>query len=59
MTTGIPQVVYVTKLDKVCPAVHKDPTGMFHSKAVHDAVEKAAVVMGLPRCYVYPIINYE
>lgn len=56
---GIPQVVYVTKLDKVCPAVHKDPTGMFHSKAVHDAVEKAAVVMGLPRCYVYPIINYE
>ena len=55
----IPQVVYLTKLDKVCPKVEEDAKHVFHSAAVRDAVDKVADVMGLPRGYVLPIKNYE
>ena len=57
--TDIPQVVYLTKLDKVCPEVEKDSKHVFHSTGVRDAVDKVADVMGLPRGYVLPIKNYE
>ena len=45
----IPQVVYLTKLDKVCPKVEEDAKHVFHSAAVRNAVDKEADVMGLPR----------
>ncbi|XP_065936839.1 interferon-induced protein 44-like [Magallana gigas] len=56
---NIPQVVYLTKLDKVCPMVEEDAGHMFHSSAVREAVDKIADVMGLPRGFVLPIKNYE
>ncbi|XP_062582888.1 uncharacterized protein LOC134244647 [Saccostrea cucullata] len=56
---NIPQVVYLTKLDKVCASVNKDASKMFHSPAVRDTVDKVADVMGLPRGYIMPIKNYE
>ncbi|XP_078340011.1 interferon-induced protein 44-like isoform X4 [Crassostrea virginica] len=56
---NIPQVVYLTKLDKVCPKVEEDTKHVFHSAAVRDTVDKVADVMGLPRGYVLPIKNYE
>ena len=52
-------MVYLTKLDKVCPEVEEDAKHAFHSAAVRDAVDKVADVMGLPRGYVLPIKNYE
>ena len=52
-------MVYLTKLDKVCPEVEEDAKHVFHSVAVRDAVDKVADVMGLPRGYVLPIKNYE
>ena len=52
-------MVYLTKLDKVCPEVEEDSKHVFHSTAVRDAVDKVADVMGLPRGYVLPIKNYE
>uniref|UniRef100_A0A8W8M6Q4 TLDc domain-containing protein n=1 Tax=Magallana gigas TaxID=29159 RepID=A0A8W8M6Q4_MAGGI len=56
---NIPQVVYLTKLDKVCPMVEEHAGLMFHSSAVREAVDKIADVMGLPRGFVLPIKNYE
>ena len=52
-------MVYLTKLDKVCPKVEEDAKHVFHSAAVRNAVDKVADVMGLPRGYVLPIKNYE
>ncbi|XP_062573036.1 interferon-induced protein 44-like [Saccostrea cucullata] len=56
---NIPQVVYLTKLDKVCPKVDEDASNMFYSPAVRDTVNKVADVMGLPRGHILPIKNYE
>lgn len=56
---GLPQVVFLTKLDKVCPDVNEDVTNTFTSSAVCDAVEKVADLMGLPRAHVLPVKNYE
>ncbi|XP_061187448.1 interferon-induced protein 44-like [Saccostrea echinata] len=56
---NIPQVVYLTKLDKVCPKVNEDASNMFYSPAVRDTVNKVADVMGLPRGHILPIKNYE
>ncbi|XP_022300318.2 interferon-induced protein 44-like [Crassostrea virginica] len=56
---NIPQVVYVTKMDKVCSDVQMDPTIMFHNESVCEAVNKTSNVMGIPRGHIYPIINYE
>ena len=57
--TDIPQVVYVTKMDKVCSDVQMDPRIMFHNEAVCEAVNKTSNVIGIPRGHIYPIINYE
>ena len=57
--TDIPQVVYLTKLDKICPIVQEDAKYVFHSSAVRNAVDRIAEIMGLPRGYVLPINNYE
>ena len=52
--TAVPQVVYLTKLDKVCPLVDKDVSNMFKSMAVKKAVDKTAEIFGLPRSHVLP-----
>ena len=52
-------MVYLTKLDKVCPEVKEDSKHVFYSTGVRDAVDQVADVMRLPRGYVLPIKNYE
>ncbi|XP_078309380.1 interferon-induced protein 44-like [Crassostrea virginica] len=56
---GLPQIVLLTKLDKICPDVNDDVTNTYRSSAVCDAVEKVADIMGLPRGHVLPVKNYE
>ncbi|XP_048739753.2 interferon-induced protein 44-like isoform X2 [Ostrea edulis] len=56
---NIPQVVYMTKMDKVCPNVDEDAANMFYSSGVRDAIDKMSDIMGLPRGYIMPIKNYE
>ena len=57
--TGIPQVVLLTKVDKLCKEVQKDVSKVFHSKAVLDAVNSIAELVGIPRGHVLPVRNYE
>uniref|UniRef100_K1RB26 Interferon-induced protein 44 n=1 Tax=Magallana gigas TaxID=29159 RepID=K1RB26_MAGGI len=56
---GIPNVVYLTKLDKVCPVVDEDVRRVYHSQACKQALETAADVIGIPRGHVFPVKNYE
>nr|XP_022300549.1 interferon-induced protein 44-like isoform X2 [Crassostrea virginica] len=56
---GLPQIILLTKLDKICPDVNDDVTNTYRSSAVCDAVEKVADIMGLPRGHVLPVKNYE
>ncbi|XP_062570005.1 interferon-induced protein 44-like [Saccostrea cucullata] len=56
---GIPQLVLLTKMDKVCEFVEKDISNMFVSEGVEGLVTKAADVIGIPRSHVLPVKNYE
>ncbi|XP_069123067.1 interferon-induced protein 44-like isoform X2 [Argopecten irradians] len=56
---GIPQVVLMTKIDKICEEISNDVSKIFYSTAIKDSVEKVAMVMGLPRSHVLPVKNYE
>ncbi|XP_056000050.1 interferon-induced protein 44-like [Ostrea edulis] len=56
---NLPQVVLLTKLDKICPDVEEDVTNTFKSSSISDAVEKVSDIMGLPRAHVLPVKNYE
>ncbi|XP_061167732.1 interferon-induced protein 44-like isoform X2 [Saccostrea echinata] len=56
---GIPQLVFLTKMDKVCGFVEKDISNMFMSEVVEGLVNKAADVIGIPRSHVFPVKNYE
>ncbi|XP_056000058.1 interferon-induced protein 44-like isoform X2 [Ostrea edulis] len=56
---NVPQVVLLTKLDKICPEVEEDVTNTFSSSSISHAVEKVAEMMGLPRAHVLPVKNYE
>lgn len=58
-SAGLPHVVYLTKLDKVCPLVDQDVRTIYHSQACKQALEIAADVIGLPRGHVFPVKNYE
>lgn len=45
-SAGLPHVVYLTKLDKVCPLVDQDVRTIYHSQACKLALEIAADVIG-------------
>ncbi|XP_062590728.1 interferon-induced protein 44-like [Saccostrea cucullata] len=56
---GIPQLVFLTKMDKICEHVKKDISNMFTSEIVEGAVNKAANIIAIPRSHVFPVKNYE
>ncbi|KAL5004727.1 hypothetical protein ScPMuIL_018183 [Solemya velum] len=56
---GIPQVVLLTKVDRVCEFVCEDLSKVFESGAVKDVVDKVSQLLGLPRLHVMPVKNYE
>ncbi|XP_067682043.1 interferon-induced protein 44-like [Haliotis asinina] len=56
---GVPQVILLTKVDKVCPVLDKDLSGLFKNITVSDLVDTVAQMFGLPRGCVLPIKNYE
>lgn len=55
---GLPHVVLLTKIDKICPEVNENMTKTYTSTAVCDAVNKTAEIMGLPSAHVFPVKNY-
>ncbi|KAM9495811.1 interferon-induced protein 44-like [Clarias gariepinus] len=55
---GIPQVILLTHVDQVCPAVQDDLKHIYSSQTVKDKMQKAAELVGLPLSYVLPVKNY-
>ncbi|XP_063427095.1 interferon-induced protein 44-like [Mytilus trossulus] len=56
---GIPQVVLLTKIDKVCEATAEDISQVFYSPIIQETVDRVSQIMGLPRSHILPIKNYE
>lgn len=55
----IPQLILLTKIDKVCDSVDEDTAYVFKSKKVEEHIEKASALLGLPRGDILPMKNYE
>ncbi|XP_053403864.1 interferon-induced protein 44-like [Mercenaria mercenaria] len=55
----LPQLVLVTKIDKVCAHVEEDISTVFQSVAIQELVDKVSDMFGLPRNHVLPVKNYE
>ncbi|CAG2250104.1 unnamed protein product [Mytilus edulis] len=56
---GIPQLVLLTKIDKVCEATSEDLSQVFFSPVVQETVDRVSQILGLPRSNILPIKNYE
>lgn len=56
--TGIPQIVLLTKADKICPKVDADISLVFKSEEVKQQVFKISQLLGIPVNQVLPIKNY-
>ncbi|XP_060566680.1 interferon-induced protein 44-like [Ruditapes philippinarum] len=56
---GIPQIILLTKVDKLSKEVEQDVSLVFKSPEVEEHVGKASQLLGLPRANVLPIKNYE
>lgn len=55
----VPQMVLLTKVDKICPEVESDTSKVYKSEAVLEQVNKISQLLGIPRNYVLPVKNYE
>lgn len=56
---GVPQVVLLTKIDKVCEHTGEDLSKIFYSQVIQETVDRVAQIIGLPRSHILPIKNYE
>ncbi|XP_053388647.1 interferon-induced protein 44-like [Mercenaria mercenaria] len=55
----IPQMVLLTKVDKLCKDVQSDISFVYQSQIVEEHVDKASQLLGLPRTNILPVKNYE
>ena len=58
-TSDVPQLILLTKVDKLCEEVKADVTNLYKSHAVQKVVEKAAEIFRIPSGNVIPVKNYE
>lgn len=56
---GIPHVVILTNIDKICCLENDNVQKFFTNGLVETAVSNTARVIGLPRSHVLPVKNYE
>lgn len=56
---GIPHVVLLTHIDKICNLEIDNVQNVFTSARIETAVNKTARVLGIPRSHVLSVKNYE
>uniref|UniRef100_K1Q7G6 Interferon-induced protein 44-like protein n=1 Tax=Magallana gigas TaxID=29159 RepID=K1Q7G6_MAGGI len=56
---GLPQVVLLTKIDKICASLQDDVGLTYYIPTVQEHVDKVAEMIGLPKSHVIPVKNYE
>lgn len=56
---GIPQVVLLTQIDKICEGLQWNVSKTFSIPAIENLVDKAADLVGLPRAHILPVKNFE
>jgi len=57
--TGIPQAVFLTKIDKLGLDFQDNYTNVFKDKTIKRLIETVSEMFGVPRNNVLPVKNYE
>ncbi|XP_075792441.1 interferon-induced protein 44-like [Pelodiscus sinensis] len=55
---GVPQLVLLTKVDEICPALEEDIQCVYKSKAVEKQMRITAEKLGIPLAQILPVKNY-
>ncbi|KAL7881330.1 hypothetical protein AOLI_G00081780 [Acnodon oligacanthus] len=56
---GIPQLVFMTRVDKVCKMTQKDLTKLYKSKKIKEKMEECSTRLGVPMNCIFPLKNYH
>ncbi|XP_047671051.1 interferon-induced protein 44-like isoform X4 [Tachysurus fulvidraco] len=56
---GIPQVVFMTRVDLACPIPKENLQNVYKSKKIKDNMEKCSNELGVPLNHIFPILNYH
>ncbi|XP_023810030.1 interferon-induced protein 44-like [Oryzias latipes] len=58
-SSGITQLVLLTKIDEVCPLVKEDITNVYKSIYIKELMQEASIRVGVPLFCVVPVKNYS
>uniref|UniRef100_A0A4W4FPS3 Interferon-induced protein 44-like n=1 Tax=Electrophorus electricus TaxID=8005 RepID=A0A4W4FPS3_ELEEL len=58
-STGIPQVVFMTRVDLACPLTKENLRYIYKSKKVRDNMQKCSSLLGIPVNCIFPVKNYH
>ncbi|XP_053352962.1 interferon-induced protein 44-like [Clarias gariepinus] len=56
---GIPQVVFMTKVDRTCPLTKHDLKNIYKSKKIRDKMRECSNILGVPVNCIFPLVNYH
>ncbi|XP_017324812.1 interferon-induced protein 44 [Ictalurus punctatus] len=56
---GIPQVVFMTRIDRACPMTKENLQNIYKSKKIRDKMRESSNVVGVPVNCIFPVLNYH
>ncbi|XP_047671056.1 interferon-induced protein 44-like [Tachysurus fulvidraco] len=56
---GIPQVVFMTGVDRACPITKKNLQNVYRSKKVKENMQKCSYKLGVTVNRIFPVLNYH
>ncbi|KAK2850466.1 hypothetical protein Q7C36_009249 [Tachysurus vachellii] len=56
---GIPQVVFMTRVDLACPIPEKNLQNVYKSKMIKENMQKCSYELGVPVNRIFPVMNYH
>ncbi|MCI4378113.1 hypothetical protein PGIGA_G00212160 [Pangasianodon gigas] len=56
---GIPQVVFMTAVDKACEMTKENLQNIYKSKKIRDKMRECSNALGVPMNCVFPVLNYH
>ncbi|XP_017543377.1 interferon-induced protein 44-like [Pygocentrus nattereri] len=56
---GIPQVVFMTRVDCACPMTKKDLRSIYKSRKIREKMQECSIELGVPENCIFPVWNYH
>ncbi|XP_053472186.1 interferon-induced protein 44-like [Ictalurus furcatus] len=59
LTSDLPQVIIMTKVDEACPLVKEDLRKVYTSKKIKEKMQECSNLLGIPLSNIFPVKNYH